>query len=301
VNDGEEIYAGSAISRGKVVPLISSYAAGPLGLIHLPRLWLKGLLYALGILAEDWGFGPGGLDRRITDAVGIDREAFVPWLLQTFPTYAECEAWVRAHARTLTPEAIAGSNAALTSAPLPRGLGAQFRRYLQIDDPSVDVGIMLNNLDDWMAVYRYVGEYRDRLEPIVPAIGPGITGPLGVVVLPRLWLKAVLGVANALPPDYPLATEPADEAVLRALGIAPADAARFLIAAFPTYVGFESWIREQTGPVSAARVAAVNALLSPAATDAAHAYDWDLLHRTLAVRRFAGLAVPTIGILPFQR
>lgn len=79
-------YQGTLVSRGRIVPLISSYVAGPLGLPHLPRLWLKALLHAKDMLAEDWGCGPGGLDRRIMEFVGIDGVAFMAWLMDIKPT-----------------------------------------------------------------------------------------------------------------------------------------------------------------------------------------------------------------------
>lgn len=295
-------YNGTNVSYGRVVPLVSSYAAGPLGLLHLPRLWLKGLLHAADMLAEDWGCGPGGLDKRITDCVGIDRDAFLPWLLRSFPTYAECEAWVREHARTLDAESIAASNAMLRSHPLPRGLGPKFRRYLGVDDESVDVGIMLNNLDDWMAVRRYLIEYRDRLEPIVPAISPETTGPLGVVQLPRLWLKEVLRSAGALPAAYRFADEPLDRSILPRLGIDPSEAQRFIASEFPTYVAFESWIRERAPRRDGAFIEEANAELGRDVVEAVQSYDWALLHRTIADRRGSRPAaghVPTEGIPAF--
>ena len=44
----------------KIVPLISSGIAGPLGVIHLPRLWLKVSLEACGKLADGYpGIGQG--------------------------------------------------------------------------------------------------------------------------------------------------------------------------------------------------------------------------------------------------
>src|SRR5271167_3629047 len=83
-------YRGTHVSRGRIVPLISSEVPGAFGLMHLPRLWLKALLHATDTLAEDWGCGAGGLDKITMDFVGIDSDAFVPWVLQDFPTYAEC-------------------------------------------------------------------------------------------------------------------------------------------------------------------------------------------------------------------
>ena len=48
----------------KIVPTISSGTAGPLGVLHLPRLWQKVSLDAAGKLHDDY------------PAIGIDR--FVP-------------------------------------------------------------------------------------------------------------------------------------------------------------------------------------------------------------------------------
>jgi hypothetical protein len=43
-----------------IVPLISSGVAGPLGVLHLPRLWLKASLEARGLLAPGYpGIGAG--------------------------------------------------------------------------------------------------------------------------------------------------------------------------------------------------------------------------------------------------
>ncbi|MBV8222137.1 MAG: DUF5069 domain-containing protein, partial [Candidatus Eremiobacteraeota bacterium] len=38
----------------QVIPIISSSTAGPLGAIHLPRLWAKLTLDAAGKLPEDY-------------------------------------------------------------------------------------------------------------------------------------------------------------------------------------------------------------------------------------------------------
>ena len=76
----------------------------------------------------------------------------------------------------LTAEAIAESNAHLLNARLPGDLNAQFRAHMQVDD-SVEVGIMLNTLDDWDTVHRYALTNRANLEPIVPAISPLTAGP----------------------------------------------------------------------------------------------------------------------------
>lgn len=295
-------YAGSTISPGRVVPLISSYVVGPLGLMHLPRLWLKGLLYAKGALAEDWGFGPGGLDRRIMRHVDVDAHAFIPWLVRTLPTYEECEEWFRKNARALGEEAILASNQDLLTAPLPRGLGPQFRAYLGIDDAALDVGIMLNNLDDWKAVHQQALRWRGAGKWILPAISSTTFGPLGIVHLPRFWLKRLLAAADALPVDYAFVYEPEDDAVLAALGIASKDAEAFICGGMPNYSEFERWIRNAAGNFGKETVTRTNSVLDPKTAGAVDARDRTLLHKAIKERPRGGSMGPVDerGIRSFE-
>jgi hypothetical protein len=55
----------------KVVPLISSGTAGPLGAIHLPRLWLKLSLAAADALPEGYDECGSGFDAMTLDALGL--------------------------------------------------------------------------------------------------------------------------------------------------------------------------------------------------------------------------------------
>ena len=49
-------------TRKKIVPLVSSGTAGPLGVVHLPRLWLKLSLAAAGALPEGYDECGEGFD-----------------------------------------------------------------------------------------------------------------------------------------------------------------------------------------------------------------------------------------------
>ena len=59
------------------VPLISTRTKGPLGLVHLPRLWLKMRLSAKGKLADEYRAGEGGFDSLLLEALGIDSTAAI--------------------------------------------------------------------------------------------------------------------------------------------------------------------------------------------------------------------------------
>ncbi len=85
----------------KIAPVISSSVAGPLGILHLPRLWLKLVLHALGKLPEGYRAGSGGFDDRLGEYFGIERDALVAYVTQELPQYGDLERWIVANARDL--------------------------------------------------------------------------------------------------------------------------------------------------------------------------------------------------------
>jgi len=64
----------------KIVPTISSGTAGPLGVLHLPRLWQKASLGAAGKLHGDYPAAGAGYDQMVLDALGIEREEFLNYI-----------------------------------------------------------------------------------------------------------------------------------------------------------------------------------------------------------------------------
>jgi hypothetical protein len=138
----------------EIVPVISTSAVGPLGIAHLPRLWAKILLHACGRLPEGYRHGVGGFDELVLTRIGVDGDAFVRYVETERPTYLETEAWVKAHATNLTPEAIAEVNANMTSRQMSPEMAAPRRAALGITDESIGNAIVLNNLDDWAAFHR---------------------------------------------------------------------------------------------------------------------------------------------------
>ena len=84
-------------------------------------------------------------------------------------------------------------------------------------------------------------------ESYVPLISPGVAGPLGVLHLPRLWLKASLEAAGKLAAGYPGIGQGYDMMVISALGLSADAVKAFLAASKPTYPQFEAWIKAQPG------------------------------------------------------
>ena len=87
------------------IPLISTRAKGPLGLVHLPRLWLKMRLSAKGKLADEYRAGEGGFDGMLLEALGIDSTTAVAFVSASQPGYLAFEAWVKEKCETGKPDA----------------------------------------------------------------------------------------------------------------------------------------------------------------------------------------------------
>ncbi len=140
----------------KYVPLISSGVAGPLGVLHLPRLWLKASLEALGKLADGYpGCGPG-YDQMVIDGLGLRRDAVLDFLKTQRPTYPQFEAWIRQQPGVrLDAASIAKLNAAITGYLHDDATRQAILSANGLTDGPRDA-VNLNNLDDWKEFHAAV-------------------------------------------------------------------------------------------------------------------------------------------------
>jgi hypothetical protein len=141
----------------KFVPLLSSGIAGPLGVLHLPRLWLKVSLDAQVKLAPGYPAVGTGFDQMVIDGLNLNRDALVTFISKKRPTYPQFEQWVREQPGAKIDKAsieklngaISGYNhddetrrAVLGAAGLPD------------DENAPREAVNLNNLDDWTEFYN---------------------------------------------------------------------------------------------------------------------------------------------------
>lgn len=82
---------------------------------------------------------------------------------------------------------------------------------------------------------------------IVPTIGSTVTGPAGIMHLPRLWSKLLLAAANRLPDDYDACGDGFDAMTLKTVRINKEDAIDFITRRRPTYMQFEEWVVAKNG------------------------------------------------------
>src|ERR1041384_1216241 len=94
------------------VPLISSGVAGPLGVLHLPRLWLKVSLEEQGKLAPGYPGIGRGFDAMTCAALGLDEQAVKDYIKQNKPPYPQFEAWAKQNGK-IDQSAIEKPNAAV--------------------------------------------------------------------------------------------------------------------------------------------------------------------------------------------
>ena len=135
----------------KIVPLISSGVAGPLGVLHLPRLWLKVSLASKGQLADGYPDCGKGYDQMVLDGLGLDREKTLKYLREKRPTYPQFEQWIHQQPGVkLEKGSIAKLNASIvgynhddnTRKNILSASGIQ-------DNGAIKDAVNLNNLDDW--------------------------------------------------------------------------------------------------------------------------------------------------------
>lgn len=138
------------------VPLISSGVAGPLGVLHLPRLWLKASLEACGKLAAGYpGIGKG-YDMMTINALGLNEAAVRKFITESKPTYPQFEAWIKKQPGVkLDKASIYKHNAAIMGYIHDDNTRKGILSANGIpDDGSVNPGAVdLNNLDDWKEFY----------------------------------------------------------------------------------------------------------------------------------------------------
>ena len=227
----------------KLPPLIGATVAGPLGVLHLPRMWYKGVLSAAGMLPEGYFDNDFGFNHRVVEGIGLEPEGWFGFL-KTMPTYPQAEDYVKAHATKLNPAAIAALNDGILTFLRPEEGAATVRARIGLDDSTYRNSAMLLGFDDWFSVHELLVAHRaDGIEPIVPMVSSGQAGLLGIPHLPRLWIKALLNAVKALPEGWKTGLVCGfDMKVVKLIGLDIEATVAFINGELPNFLVFERWV-----------------------------------------------------------
>ncbi|MEZ5303777.1 MAG: DUF5069 domain-containing protein [Verrucomicrobiales bacterium] len=140
----------------QIVPTISSGIAGPLGVLHLPRLWQKASLDAVGKLHSDYPGCGMGYDQMVLDGLGIDREEFLGFIKSDKPSYPQTEKWILdKKGGSLDEAAVAKLNESIANYIHDDATRKEILDAAGIvDDGQIKDAVNLNNLDDWTIFHK---------------------------------------------------------------------------------------------------------------------------------------------------
>jgi len=144
----------------EIIPLISAGTAGPLGVRHLPRLWIKTLLKAHGRLPEGYKAVEPGFDFMVLEGLKIDPDAAREFLMTQKPSYPAFEDWIREQPGVdLSPENVARVNDQIVERNKADASREKILARCGLeDDGSMLDSILLNDLDDWREIHAQLQE-----------------------------------------------------------------------------------------------------------------------------------------------
>jgi hypothetical protein len=127
-----------------------------LGVLHLPRLWQKSSLEAVGKLHADYPGCGKGYDQMVLDGLGLNRAEFLAFIADQKPSYPQTEAWVLAKkGGALDQTAVDSLNKAIVGYHHSDDVRTTILNASGIaDEGKIKDAINLNNLDDWQTFHR---------------------------------------------------------------------------------------------------------------------------------------------------
>ena len=133
-------------------PLISSIEVGQLDVMQLSRTWCKVLLEAKGLLNSGYPACGGGLDQRVLDALGLDRNGTLAYIRENLPTYLDFEAWVISSIGEVDRAKVDGFQTVMLNREHAEPKRTEIHDLTGCDR-TISSGALLNHLEDWRYAY----------------------------------------------------------------------------------------------------------------------------------------------------
>ena len=140
-----------------VIPLISSDTAGPLGAIHLPRLWAKLSLGAQNMLSPEYDECGTGFDAMTLAGLNLDRQKTIDFVRSSKPTYMQFEEWVIGqNGGSISAETVRKHNAAVHAFCHDDEKAEKMRKASGIKDAAIKDAVTLNTIEDLDEIYKQI-------------------------------------------------------------------------------------------------------------------------------------------------
>jgi DNA-binding transcriptional ArsR family regulator len=139
-----------------IIPLISSGTKGPLGVMHLPRLWLKALLSAVGRLPQGCKDIRPGFDYMVLEGIGVNPDDARDFIKENLPTYLDFEKWIVTQPEVdLSAANIDRVNQIVVERKKADASRKKLLDSLGLDDDGFILdSLTLNDLDDWRSIHE---------------------------------------------------------------------------------------------------------------------------------------------------
>jgi len=153
----EEIIAHRSESIEPIVPMVSSGQMGMLGIPHLPRLWIKATLRAVGALKDGWKSGlECGFDKKVSGLIGLDLAATSAYIGAELPNYLEFEGWVSDH--IAAPDAATKAKWVTDIISGQKGEEQGAAEVIEAGAPGLTLRgtVLLNDMVDWKHMHDHI-------------------------------------------------------------------------------------------------------------------------------------------------
>lgn len=146
-----------ADTRQKMIPTLSSSTAGPLGAIHLPRLWLKLTTASMGKLPDDYDECGPGFDAMTLADLNLEKQKTIDYVRKNRPTYLQFEEWViQQNGGSISPDTIRKHNENVRAFNHDDAKAAKMRQASGLKDETIKDAVTLNTLEDLDDIHRQV-------------------------------------------------------------------------------------------------------------------------------------------------
>lgn len=244
----------------KVPPMAANAEKGMMGIRQMPRMWMKVLLDEKGLLPEGYSARGVGADGGAIRGLGLEADEVLAYLRRERPSYPAFEAWVQAKVGEVPQATRQRINAELDAVGQPPERRAELLAAAGVADNGRWTKEEVNRWDDYGEFHRHLlaadGHGVGKVPPLAACFEPGM---MGIVQMPRMWMKVLLDARGLLADGYTAEGVGFDGAVIDGLGLDRGEVLDFLRKKLPAYPAFEAWVEERLGgPVPDSVKAAIN-------------------------------------------